>query len=197
MPENDTKSSSSERSSSSSKSRSQAQASERDKAQKIVDKAGDGWQVFHAQPATTQQASGFAGGVAALTVTSASYIAHKRVDTTLVEAQGDSPEQLADRIADWERGRASTEPTVPTDEQIMNSAKATLHMAITSDARPAIDVDVTVPSKKAEPKARRLRVNPPIEEVKLSKEDQTLAGQQPPSTGVGTGTGDPATAATP
>jgi hypothetical protein len=176
---------------------SQAQASERDKAQKIVDKAGDGWQVFHAKPATAAQAQGFGGGVAAMTVTPASYIAHKRLDATLLEMHGETPEQLAERIADWERGRPAAEPTQPTEEQILNSAKATLHMAITSDARPAIDVDVTVPSKKAEPKARRLRVNPPIEEVKLDKEDQALAGKQPPSTGVGTGTGQSAPAATP
>lgn len=150
-------------------------------AQAAVDKVADGWRVDHAQAA--QAISTDAGTVL---VKPAEYRAYKRGDTSLIEASGDSPEQLAARIEDWEKSQFPTEPGTPTEEQIMNSAKATLHMSTTADARPAIDVDVqTEPAPDKEAKQKRLVVETPIKEVELDKEQQTL--KQPASTGVGTG----------
>jgi hypothetical protein len=160
--------------------------------QSTVDGVAEGWRVDHAQAA---QIATTEGG-AVVSVRPAEYRAWKRspAGDTLVEATGDSPEQLAARIADWERSQNPSEPGQPTAEQIMNSAKATLHLSMTADSRPAVDVDVqTEPDAKAEPAQKRLVAQTPIEEVELPKEQQTL--KQPASTGVGTGTGG--TAATP
>jgi hypothetical protein len=155
-----------------------------EETQSTVDGAAEGWKVDHAQEAqTTQTADGLVVGVKP-----AEYRAWKRsqANNQLVEITGTSPDDLAARIADWEATQRPAEPSAPTEEQIMNSAKATLHMSVTADARPAIDVDVrTDPPAEAEAAQKRLVVQPPIEEVPLDKEDQTL--KQPASTGVGTG----------
>jgi hypothetical protein len=156
--------------------------------QSAVDGVAEGWRVDHAQAAQAIQTSdGMVVGVKP-----AEYRAWKRSPNgdTLIEVTGDSSEQLAARIEDWEASQNPAEPAQPSEEQIMNSAKATLHMATTADARPAVDVDVrTEPDPKAEPAQKRLVVETPIKEVKLDKEQQTL--KQPPSTGVGTGTTTP------
>jgi hypothetical protein len=161
-------------------------------AQSAVDGVAEGWRVDHAQAA---QIATTEGG-AVVSVRPAEYRAWKRspAGDTLIEVTGDSQEQLAARIEGWEASQNPTEPGQPSEEQIMNSAKATLHMSTTADARPAVDVDVrTEPDPKAEPAQKRLVVETPIKEVELDKEQQTL--KQPASTGVGTGTGG--TAASP
>lgn len=68
-------------------------------AQAAVDGVAEGWRVDHAQPA---QAITGAGGVV-VQIKPGEYRAWKRRDgASLVEMVGDSPEQLAMRVAGWE-----------------------------------------------------------------------------------------------
>lgn len=150
----------------------------------------NGWQLAHAQPALAANDSPTGAPRAG------NYIALKRSDAGLIEFGAESVDQIEHMIADWERSRPadpSAQPQ-PTEEQIRNSAEATLHQSITAGARPAVDVDLTPAAKKAEPKAIRLAAKPAIEEIKLDEQTQAgiATGFTPAATskveGVGTGT---------
>lgn len=150
--------------------------------------ADKGWQITHAQPARTANDSPTGAAEAG------HYIALKRDpdSNSLIEQAAQSLEQVEAMIDAWERGRpgdAANAPQ-PSEEQLRNSAEATLHMSVTSGARPAVDVDLTPAAKKATPKAIRLAVKPQVEEVKL--DDATVAGiaEPPPSASKTTGVGD-------
>lgn len=147
--------------------------------------ADNGWQLAHAQPARTANDSPTGAAEAG------NFIALKRDPNS----QGDAPvemgaqslEQLEDMIAEWERARpGDPNDQPPPDEQALrNSAEATLHMSITSGARPAVDVDLTPAAKKPEANAIRLAATPEIKEVEL--DDQTIAGIAGPTAAAPTG----------
>jgi hypothetical protein len=147
----------------------------------------DGWTVAHAQAPTATTAPGADGSTVSV-VKPGALVATRRAGLTLVEQHGETPEQLAERVADWEASQAATEPRVPTAEQVKNGASATLHQAITAGAREAVDVVLPQEQQKVEGKSTRLVANPVIEEVGVDKDDQArLAAAQPESDLEGTG----------
>jgi hypothetical protein len=160
------------------------------------DYADKGWQLHHAQPAQTADNSPTGAAVPG------HYIALKRDPNSQgdgpVEMAANSLEQVENMISEWERSRPGDPADAPqlTEEQIRNSAEATLHMSVTSGARPAVDVDLTPAAKKPEAAAIRLAATQNVEEVEL--DDATIAGIAGPSaaapsgktTGVGDGTVD-------
>jgi hypothetical protein len=155
--------------------------------------ADKGWQLHHAQPARTANDSPTGAAEPG------HFIGLKRDPNVQgegpVEMAAQSQEQLEQMIDDWERARPGdpADALQPTEEQLRNSAEATLHMSITSGARPAVDVDLTPASKKPEAKAIRLAATPEIKEIEI--DDATVAGIAGPTaapagktTGVGDGT---------
>ena len=92
----------------------------------------EGWTVDHAEAPSVVNVQG-----GTVQVKGGEYRAWKRsvTGTNLVEQTGDTPQQLAARIADWEAAQQPAEQPEPTAEQIANSQAATAHMSITSDAR--------------------------------------------------------------
>jgi hypothetical protein len=156
-------------------------------AQKVVEKY-DGWQLTHeAAPRSVNTGHG------TFLVEEGQFIASKRVDLTVHDVFASSPEQLADRIEAYEQARPdpNATPVGPTEEQLLNSAKATLGTLVTAGARPSVDVDLTPAKEKATPKAVNLSVPPVIEETKLDKEDAALVaavGGEKKLEGVGSGT---------
>lgn len=150
----------------------------------------DGWLLEHeAEPRSVQTGHG------TFLVNEGEYRAVKRVDLTVREIVASSPEQLDERIAEYERIQPSTETTAgPTEEQLLNSAKGTLQSLVTAGARPSIDVDLTPAATKATPKAVNLSVPPQIEETKLDKQDSALiaaVGPDSKTDGLGDGTAAP------
>lgn len=154
--------------------------------------ADKGWQLQHAQPARTANDSPTGAAEPG------HFIALKRDPNAQgegpVEMAAQSQEQLEEMIDSWERSRPGdpADAPQPTEEQLRNSAEATLHMSVTSGARPAVDVDLTPAVKKADPKAIRLAVKPQIEEVKIDEQTQRGIAEGPATTPVGktTGVGD-------
>jgi hypothetical protein len=158
-----------------------------------------GWQLVHTQPARTANDSPTGAAEAG------HFIALKRDPNSAgdapVEMAAQSRETLEDMIADWERGRPvdPADQPQPDEQALRNSAEATLHMSITSGARPAVDVDLTPAAKKPEPKAIRLAAKPGVEEIKLDEATQAGIAEPPAATtskteGVGTGTAPGTTA---
>ena len=98
---------------------------------------GEGWTVDHAE---APQVINVQGGT--VQVKGGEYRAWKRsqTGTNLVEQTGDTAEQLAARIADWEAAQQPAEQPQPTAEQIASSQAATAQMSITSDARQVVAV---------------------------------------------------------
>jgi hypothetical protein len=148
--------------------------------------ADKGWQLVHAQKALP--AADSPTGAAR----EGHFIALKRDPNVQgdgpVEMAAQSQDELEAMIADWERSRPldpNAEVPQPTEEQLRNSAEATLHQSITSGARPAVDVDLTPAAKKPAAAAIRLAATPEIKEVEL--DDQTIAGIAGPTAGAPTG----------
>src|SRR5438105_3506612 len=91
-------------------------------AQKAVAKF-DGWNLIHAQDPVVTSAAGPAGS--AQSITPGHFIAVKRADpNTLVEMAAETVERLVFQIEEWERSRPVENQPPPTEEQVMNSAKA-------------------------------------------------------------------------
>ena len=144
-----------------------------------------GWQIVHAQPAQTANDS--ATGAAQ----PGHYIALKRDPNTnaIIEQAASSLEDVQRMVEDWERARPGDPNEQPQldEEALLNSAEATLHMAVTAGARPAVDVDLTPAAEKREAKATRLAVTPVIEEVELDEATQAGIANLPPAASKTTG----------
>lgn len=147
----------------------------------------DGWQILHETEATAVTAKQADGGSVS-TVTPAMYVAGKRAGLGLIEFSDSTVDGLKKKIQGWEEAQPASLPTSPSEDQIKNSAKATLHQAVTAGARPAIDVDLTPAAEKATAKATNFSVDPVINENKLSEADQAgvaAAGPDSKLDGVG------------
>lgn len=131
----------------------------------------DGWQILHQADAQVAAAKAPDGGTVQ-TVSPAVYVAGKRVGLGIVEFTSSSLDDLKAKIEGWEQAQPASEPASASEEQILNSAKATLHQSVTSGARPAVDVDLTPAQDKVKPKATNLSVDVAISENKLSDADQ-------------------------
>lgn len=147
----------------------------------------DGWQLEHeAEPSSVKTGHG------TFLVNEGEYRAVKRVGLTVKEIVASTPEQLNDRIADWERMQPSTEETPgPTREQLINSAKATVASLQTAGARPSADVDLTPAATAAKAEAVNVSIPPVVEVTKLDKDDAALvaaASTGPKTEGLGSGT---------
>lgn len=118
------------------------------------------------------------------------YRAVARIGLTVREITAETPEQLEERISEYERIQPSTQATPgPTEEQLKESAKATLASLVTAGARPSVDVNLTPAQDSPKPKAVNLSVPPQIEETRLDADDAALVAQLGVSTeGLGTGT---------
>lgn len=152
-------------------------------AEKKTASLPEGWTWFHEQDALIE------GGIL---IKSPNYIAHKRHDSSMVEAQGETRDQVVERAEAWESGQPAPNPATEdgnrelSDEEKIESAKATAMGQVTQGAKVGGHVDLTPAAKKSKAKAAIVSVKPNVDHEVVTgeaAEDKIVSGPKSTTSG--------------
>ncbi len=153
-------------------------------------KLPDGWTLVHEQEPSVVTTPG--KDATTLVARPGNYVAARRAPgggDGLIEQQGESMEQLVERINDWQGVQPNPNPNTEdgnrelSDEEKIESAKATAMQQITHNARAGGHVDLTPAPKKGKAKAAYVSAKPEVtSEIVEGPAAETAIRQGPQST---------------